>query len=339
MTKKLAAAAFAAALLAMPLAAQELKNVKLLTGLTPLQLQRTMNFMRASLGVNCDYCHVVSDEKGWDFASDAKPEKESGRKMITLVIDVNTKYFKGHNDVTCNTCHRGSTRPVAQPILPQAQPPFPTPKSEKPALPSRDEIVARYAAAIGDVDEKALASMTGKAVRESPDGKSFPVEFAFHDGSVRTVMPDRTQIVTPSGGWVRDDKGVAHPIPASQLENLAQLTDAFRFIPPGDIASDDRVTRKDKIGDRDVYVVRSGDNRFFFDAQNGQLLRRITYTHSPIADVPMQTDYSDYRETGGMKLPFVVRVDSVDPWIGATRKYSEINVGAKIDPSVFAPPK
>jgi photosynthetic reaction center cytochrome c subunit len=321
---KLMKFAFVTALIALPLAAQQ-KNVRILKGMSDLQLQRTMNFMRASLGVHCDYCHVVTKESGWDFASDAKPEKESARKMINMVIDMNAKYFEGHADVTCNSCHRGSTRPVAQPILPQAQPPFPTPKPERPPLPSRDEVAAKFAAAIGKVDESALANLSMKATRETADGKSIPVEYVQHDGTVRIVFPDETETITPTGGVMHDAKG-DHPMSASQLENLNQLADAYRFILPRDIAANARVVHKDKIGDRDVFIVRSGATRFYFDAQSGLLLRRITLTPSPVGDIPMQTDYSDYRDVAGMKLPFTIRVDSVDPWIGATRKYSEIKV-------------
>ncbi|MEA2327696.1 MAG: photosynthetic reaction center cytochrome c subunit, partial [Thermoanaerobaculia bacterium] len=148
-------AAMAIALLTLPLAAQtpeEKSSVQYLKGLTPLQMQRTMNFIRASLGVHCDYCHVNTEEAGWDWKSDAKPEKLAAREMIAMTIETNTKFFKGHTDVTCNTCHRGATRPVGLPVLPQAQPPFPTPKSERPKLPSRDEVVNKYAAALGNVD-------------------------------------------------------------------------------------------------------------------------------------------------------------------------------------------
>jgi hypothetical protein len=45
------------------------KNVQILVGETPLQLQRNMNLMRAALGVHCDYCHVNTEEKGWNFGA------------------------------------------------------------------------------------------------------------------------------------------------------------------------------------------------------------------------------------------------------------------------------
>ena len=330
-------------LAAASLSAQDAKNVQILKGMTPTQLQRTMNFMRASLGVHCDYCHVVSEEKGWDFASDAKPEKEAGRRMIRLVMDMNAKYFEGHNTVTCNTCHRGSIRPVGMVSLPQAQPPFPTPVPERPTLPTRDEVIAKYAAAVGKVDEKALASMTLTGTREAPDGKTAPFTIQVIPRNLRIDSADRVTVLTPDGAWSKDDKGV-RAVPR-QVEHLSQLNDAFRFIMPKDIAANARVIRKEKIGDRDVFVVQTPATetaprqRFSFDAQSGLLLRRVSYMASPIADVPLQTDYSDYREIGGMKLPFTIRVDSVDPWIGATRRFAEIRLGATPDPSLFVMPK
>jgi len=65
----------------------EQKNVKLLTGMSDTQLIQAMNLMRASLGVHCDFCHVMNDKTGWDFASDEKEEQKTGREMIRLVID------------------------------------------------------------------------------------------------------------------------------------------------------------------------------------------------------------------------------------------------------------
>ena len=82
----------AAALAAAPLSAQQPKNVQILTDLTPTQLQRTMNMMRGSLGTHCDYCHVVTEKDGWNFASDDKPEKKTARDMITMTMELNQKF-------------------------------------------------------------------------------------------------------------------------------------------------------------------------------------------------------------------------------------------------------
>src|SRR5206468_12256654 len=110
-----------AIILAVALAAHaEQKNVQLLANMSDVQLQRTMNMMRASLGVHCDFCHVVDDKSGWQFDKDDKKEKKTAREMITLTVKINKEGFNGHVDVSCWTCHRGSVRPVSVVPLPQA---------------------------------------------------------------------------------------------------------------------------------------------------------------------------------------------------------------------------
>jgi photosynthetic reaction center cytochrome c subunit len=61
--------------------------------------------------------------------------------------------------------------------------------------------------------------------------------------------------------------------------------------------------------DRDVQVVQGTGPRNtlvtpYFDSASGLLLRMIRYGNSPIGRVPTQIDYADYRDVGGIKLPF-----------------------------------
>ncbi|HEU5323109.1 MAG TPA: c-type cytochrome, partial [Methylomirabilota bacterium] len=109
-----------------PAAEPDTRNVRLLAGLTPLELQRTMNLMRASLGVHCDFCHVVTRESGWQWEKDDKAAKVTARKMIAMVQQLNREQFAGQPVVSCFTCHRGHQRPLSLPPLPQPPPPFPT---------------------------------------------------------------------------------------------------------------------------------------------------------------------------------------------------------------------
>src|ERR1044072_10014089 len=98
------------------------KNVKVLTDLPESQTFLVMNFVSASLGVRCDYCHVNEGGDKWVWESDAKPEKLTARRMMQMQIDIN----RGNKDilgtsgvaVTCFTCHRGQTRPANSPTLP-----------------------------------------------------------------------------------------------------------------------------------------------------------------------------------------------------------------------------
>ncbi len=72
------------------------------------------------LGVRCDYCHVENKtENKFDYASDAKPEKDTARSMMRMTLELNKKYFGQDKPVigspsmlvTCYTCHHGDPVP------------------------------------------------------------------------------------------------------------------------------------------------------------------------------------------------------------------------------------
>src|SRR5215813_13714135 len=89
-------------------------NIQVLKGLPESQLYAIMWFIRASLGVPCDYCHVKEGpdrDKGWLWDRDDKPQKVRAREMMRMVMDINKNSFGGNQVVTCYSCHRGTTRP------------------------------------------------------------------------------------------------------------------------------------------------------------------------------------------------------------------------------------
>jgi hypothetical protein len=326
----------------------ELKNVQVLKGMSPPELIRAMQFMSASLGVNCHLCHVFNANGVGDFASDDKDEKKTAREMIKLVIDTNGKYFQGNTVVSCNTCHRGSTDPVNVPVLPisapQAKPEEPA-TAEKVVLPTRDDIVSRYAKALGNIDQKAISSIELKGTRDMARG-SAPIDVIVAGGRTRIVTTapegEMINVVTPDGGWSRDPRGT-HAMPPMQLEGMRAILDALRLPMPSEIPADVRVS-KDRVGDRDVWVLTypygtSGRQRLSFDAGTGLLLRRFSVTPAPVGRIPQQTDFDDYRDVGGFKLPFTVRFDSVDRGASRVVHYTEIRPNAKIDEKVFVQPQ
>ena len=82
-------------------AEQAYKNIQVFNGLPASQLQIVMTFMAGSLGVRCNYCHTNP------FDKDDKPTKQTARRMIQMVFDINRGNFSGRDAVTCYTCHRG----------------------------------------------------------------------------------------------------------------------------------------------------------------------------------------------------------------------------------------
>ena len=99
------------------------KNLKVLPqDITGPQLLGTMKFFAQSLGVRCTFCHVGTEGQPlstYDFASDAKPNKDIARGMIRMVKEINGNLpaITGEADskITCFTCHRGSQHPATAP--------------------------------------------------------------------------------------------------------------------------------------------------------------------------------------------------------------------------------
>ncbi len=108
-------------------------------------LLSNMKFFAQSLGVRCSHCHVGVEGQPlstFDFASDAKREKQTARAMLKMVHKINSEEFgvKDFKDVkvTCYTCHRGSTKPLTAPPPAPApagapQPPAPAQQPHAPA--------------------------------------------------------------------------------------------------------------------------------------------------------------------------------------------------------------
>jgi cytochrome c peroxidase len=146
--EKLALAAGCAALFAAVATAQApsapdpqapaFKNLQVFPkDITREQLMSNMKSFAQSLGVRCVHCHVGEEGKPlstFDFASDAKKEKQTARKMLAMVHRINGEDFgvKEFKDVkvTCYTCHRGSPKPLT--AIPE-QPAAPAPPAPSPS--------------------------------------------------------------------------------------------------------------------------------------------------------------------------------------------------------------
>src|SRR5437667_6762107 len=127
--------AFCVALLAAPavLASQALGhfppdsliNVKVLPKNTPvMQVVGMMRNFTGALGVRCPFCHVGQEGQPlgqFDFAKDEKRTKLTARQMMRMVEEINRRLdtlpehaqMTSHVEVTCQTCHRGVSRPMS----------------------------------------------------------------------------------------------------------------------------------------------------------------------------------------------------------------------------------
>jgi hypothetical protein len=119
---------------------QNERNLKVLPNdISDQMLDSFMHSYNRALGVECNFCHAGfnGNKNNLDFASDGEPMKENARKMITMMIDINKRYFWYDttkapvylNAVACYTCHRGQEMPPDNNKLP------PPPDNKKPLFP------------------------------------------------------------------------------------------------------------------------------------------------------------------------------------------------------------
>jgi hypothetical protein len=333
----------------------ETKNVQLLTNLSDWQLGQAMDNFTASLGVHCDFCHVRDAQtKAWDFPSDAKNEKKSARGMIKMVLDLNEKTFQGHTAIGCYTCHMGKEHPSAMVSLPvPAIPPtmsHEAEEAERKAYPAAKDVLAKYVTAIGGegaAKKLASASITSKGSRVGGNGQLQPIEVVSFGG--KTLMrstpaegPAMSQMFGPEGGWMTGRQGVHTLAGADAAMGLASAH-AYDPVMPS-ISEKARVVAKETIDGHEVWVVGSPIDehtrqRISFDATSGLPLRRVVTTDSPVGRIPTQTDYEDYRDANGVKVPFTMKVSSVNGGQSATRKYTSIEFGPAVDEKIFEAPK
>jgi len=119
--------------------------------------------------------------------------------------------------------------------------------------------------------------------------------------------------------------------------------DAMLFFPAQvkSIAPRWRVGTPTTIDDQDVDVVQgnAADGivvTLYFDQKTGLMTRSMRYTDSPVGKIPVQTDYSDYRDVNGVKLPFKF----TQTWLDGrdTFELTQIRANANVEASRFAKP-
>jgi hypothetical protein len=348
---------------------QTRKNIQVLKGLPESQLFSEMNFIAASLGVQCGFCHVSQgkDAQGrtnWVWESDEKEEKKRAREMMRMVLTVNKGDFGlSRGQVTCYTCHRGQEHPQNLPTLPLAvsghEPPPPGAtnaapgahgsNAPRPAQPTVQQVFDKYVAAVGRpeaVSKFQTMVIKGTAAGSQGRAQNFEVTLKGTDKALLSVEGPQggsmRRAVSGAAGWMSGPRG-QRALAANEIAEARRNIDYFnvvKFAP----APTMRVGGRRKVGERDAVVVidrpsESVQRRYFFDAETGLLLRVLTLTDAILNQIPEQVDFEDYRDVDGVKLPFVVRVSAIDTFNSRTQTITEVKHGVPVEDTVFDMPK
>jgi hypothetical protein len=324
------------------------KNIQVFKGVPADQVIPSMQFISASLGVDCEHCHVEHA-----FDKDDKKPKQTARKMIQMMFAINKDNFNGHREVTCYSCHHGASDPVGTPLIADEEPKL-EPRGAMNAggtnpvvMPTADQLLEKFVQALGGADAlQKISSRVEKGTLTVFGGRQFPVEvFAKAPDKRLSVMhlPMGDSITAYDGrvGWLGNPGRPPHEMSGGELDGARLDADFYLPVHVRDIFSQLRVERPEKVDDQETYLLR-GENpgqppvRLYLSQQSGLLVRLVRYVETPLGRNPTQIDYADYRDAEGIKVPF--RWTIARPGGRFTIQVDQIQQNIPIDDGKFVKP-
>ena len=337
-------------------AEEQFKNIKVLKGVPAEQIIPTMQFISASLGVECDFCHVHNA-----FEKDEKKSKQTARKMMEMMFAINKDNFEGHREVTCNSCHRGSAHPQAIPAVMTEEPKEAGPKETaarepmgdaKPAEakenagPSGEQLLDKYVQALGGA--AAIDKIDSRVMKGTIDfgGKSLPIDIYSKDPEKRisfTHLPDGDSVTAFNGheGWLGTPGRPLREMHGSDLDEASIDADLHLATHLKAMFNQMRVRGMEKVGDHQAYVLVGQREakppiQLYFDQQSGLLVRMVRFGETALGWLPTEIDYADYRDTDGVKIPY--RWTLARPSGRFTIQVSDVKQNVPFDDANFVKP-
>lgn len=329
-------------------------NVQDMRGVPVDEFIDTMGMISAALSLNCTDCHTPESSSSWEAFADETPLKRTTRRMIQMVGTINEENFGGQPFVSCWTCHRGDLRPKVVPNLAvQYGVPLLDPNEvmfiPDPYLPAPEEVFAKYIGAIGGTDAlNALTSFVATGSYEGFDTGFSPVPVTIYSASpnrrtvvVEPLAGDSVRVFNGSQGWIAatDRAMPLLPLTGSNLDGAE--VEAVQGFPAGLQEIRDRwEVGFTIIEGQDIQVVQGNSSgqtpvNLYFD-DSGLLVRLLRFSDTPIGRIPIQIDFSDYREVAGVRMPF--RWTSTWTNGQATFQLDEVRPNVPIDSSRFNQP-
>ncbi len=331
-------------------AEEQFKNIQMLKGIPADQLIPAMQFITASLGVGCEFCHVEGA-----FEKDDKKPKQTARKMMEMMFSINADNFDGHREVTCYSCHRGSTDPVGTPLVMGEEPKGMSEmkKAEENSAEGKEasgppaaQLLDKYLQAVGGA--AAVEKITSRVMKGTITfgDRNVPIDIFSKDPDKRvsfTHTPDGDSVTGFDGheGWLGMPGRPTHEMHGPDIDGASIDADLHFAVHLKAMLADAQVRGTEKLGGSDAYLVigrREGKPplKLYFDEQSGLLVRLIRFGETPLGQLPTQIDYADYRDAGGVKIPF--RWTLARPGGQFTIQVSEVKENVPVDDAKFAKP-
>jgi hypothetical protein len=292
------------------------KNLQVLKDVPSDQLMPAMQFISASLGVECEFCHVRDA-----FDKDDKQSKQTARRMIQMMFTLDANQFHGERAVTCFTCHRGSAKPVSIPMVDSTAPYVSearfaaNPTTEgRTNLPSADDVLEKYLRAVGGTSAiQNVSSRVGSGTVTFGVGPAFPMEILSKSRSRQAMIVhlpagDSSTVVDGQNGWFRSPAGPIRDMPEADIEGAMLDADLQFPINVKKTFQELKVIRTERISDHDAILLFATNSsgpplELYFDRETGLLLRELRFGSSPLGLNPTQIDYGDYKTFDGVQVP------------------------------------
>jgi photosynthetic reaction center cytochrome c subunit len=330
-------------------AVEQFKNIQVLKDIPADDLIPAMQFITASLGVECEFCHLQGA-----FEKDDKLPKVSARRMMEMMIAINQRNFDGHRQVTCYSCHRGSIAPVAKPVVMAAEskPAMAEPKpgdeaeANETSGPTADQLFDKYVKAVGG--DAAIDKITSRVIQGTVTfgDSNVAIEIYSKEPDKRvsfTHTPEGDSITAFDGhaGWLGLLGHPLHDMHGPDIDGARMDADLHFAAHLKAIVSEAKVRGTEKIDGHEAYVVvgpRPGKTplRLYFDQQTGLLVRLVRLGDTPLGELPTQIDYADYREVGGVRIPF--RWTLARPDGRFTIQVADVKQNVPVEDAKFAKP-
>jgi Photosynthetic reaction centre cytochrome C subunit len=343
-----------------PIAGTTFKNVTTasLKDLTVDDFLGAMGVMAAALGYDCADCHPGAGSDRVDWVIDT-PKKVRARKMVDMVATINRTFFAGTQSVTCFTCHHGKDLPTTTIALDKLYGP-PNEETRDVIIPAQGvppatQILDKYIQAVGGAQRWAAVTSfiaTGTSLGyeglggggsftilgQRPDKRTTKIEFKEHP-----ERGDSTRTFDGKEGWIKSPRSLLGQFQLTGTEWDGARLDALLAFPDQikTALTNWKVGSLESMGDKDVQVLQGSGPRgllatFYFDKDSGLLIREVRYGTSPIGHVPIQMDFSDYRDVNGVKFPFKYQFS----WLDGRDQFqlSEVRTNVPIQASQFAKP-
>jgi hypothetical protein len=204
-----------------------------------------------------------------------------------------------------------------------AAPGYPAPQAPpKPASPALDQVIDAYHQAVGG---KALDAVSSWELLAHPLDQKL-TSLSHIRITLYWKAPNKVHRVNKGAfsvselafdgqaGWILMQHGKSHRINADKLDQLNTVCNPVRFVHLADIYPGSVVEGPGNVNGREVMVVLAtlnwGERRFSFDAESHLLLQFEDRFKS--GDKPRFTRFGEYEETGGVRLPREIQIESLE---------------------------